>query len=535
MRSQQNGKNRLASADQGLARAKPAARNMLPSLPEGDHELLLPYNPGRGLLRKNAATRSEYKALGRLETLKKSWKYILLLLIWMYFLFSVGRISLPLEWACIALSYVFAFVKWIPYGLAPTNLQFGAQGLRLHWLYPYVGLISSPWICWDDVRYVAMAVDGHIDIELDRTKTSNGGKNVLLGLICGASQGVSRKTNSSKFRLRVEGLAHQTDVPPLLKVFRTYLGDRCDVSLAQWHAKQMGGSESFTRLWLDKLDDRHANSAVGSLQSGDVLLDGEYKILEQIGAGGQALIYRAERHTEGKSPEIVVLKEFFLPVRGGREIKERALKNVEHEASLLKSLSHGHIVKFIDAFACGSKAYLATELIGGRSLRSHVESSGPVTESQCVAMAIQVCDILEYLHGQVPPVVHRDMTPDNLMVDENGKIVIIDFNVAERLEADCTRSVVGKQSYISPEQFRGNPSIQSDIYSFGGVLFWLLTAEDPEPISMSHPRSLKPSLSESIDRIVARATTISADDRYKNANELRADLIAIKEELNVRI
>lgn len=140
-----------------------------------------------------------------------------------------------------------------------------------------------------------------------------------------------------------------------------------------------------------------------------------------------------------------------------------------------------------------------------------------------------MCSILVYLHSQSPPVLHRDFTPDNLILGEDGTIVLIDFNVAEQREGFETSTVVGKHSYIPPEQFRGKATTQSDIYSMGCVIYFLLTGNDPEPISISHPKIQVEHLSENIDDFVAKATNPDSNQRFLSIDEmLNSDLFLDK-------
>jgi serine/threonine-protein kinase len=124
--------------------------------------------------------------------------------------------------------------------------------------------------------------------------------------------------------------------------------------------------------------------------------------------------------------------------------------------------------------------------------------------------------------------VHRDFTPHNLLLPPSGQLKLIDFNAALHAyrkpgEKD---DVIGKPYYIPPEQFRGRATIQSDIYALGATLYFLLTGEEPNPISESHPKQIKPDLSDAIDRIVGRATRLNVAARYQDADELLADLLA---------
>jgi serine/threonine-protein kinase len=121
-------------------------------------------------------------------------------------------------------------------------------------------------------------------------------------------------------------------------------------------------------------------------------------------------------------------------------------------------------------------------------------------------------------------VVHRDFTPDNLILQRDGTLKLIDFNVAQQVEATVTGTVVGKHAYLPPEQFRGMPASQSDIYACGATLHFLLTGSDPEPISVSHPAKQVANLSNGIDHIVAHATQLDCDQRYDTVELMAKDL-----------
>ncbi|MBX9690834.1 MAG: protein kinase, partial [Cyanobacteria bacterium] len=126
-----------------------------------------------------------------------------------------------------------------------------------------------------------------------------------------------------------------------------------------------------------------------------------------------------------------------------------------------------------------------------------------------------------------PPVIHRDFTPDNLILHKDGTLKLIDFNVAKQVvESTTSGTVVGKHAYLPPEQFRGMPERASDIYAMGATIHYLLCGQDPEPISTSHPKRVNPALSDEINALVERATALDLQKRYKNIHELQADLNA---------
>ena len=220
-----------------------------------------------------------------------------------------------------------------------------------------------------------------------------------------------------------------------------------------------------------------------------------------------------------------VLKEFVLPIRGGSEIKRRAIQNIQREANLLKSFDNQNIVGYRDLFIEGSRAYLVMERIFGETLRRQVEKNGRLPAEQVIGLAGQMCDLLEFLHGSDPPIIHRDFTPENLMVTDDGQLKLIDFNVAQRLESSSTRTVVGKHAYVPPEQFRGKPTAQSDIYALGATLYYLLTGEDPEPITRSD-LSGDVAVPLVLAQIIMKATEPNASERFASASDLKEALSA---------
>ena len=315
----------------------------------------------------------------------------------------------------------------------------------------------------------------------------------------------------------------------------------------------------FTELWLKYFSTPAEREKTGLLIP-DMSLDcGRYKIIGTVGGGGQGTAYLAEEQPEVKhkimteagkcsegvehivaaiepvsSPSAlthnpqVVLKEYVLPLHRGQLTAERTAEKLKSEAAILGALKHPQIVRLLDAFIEDYRGYLVLEYVRGESLKAMVDQLGPQPEAMVVEWAIQTCQILNYLHTLTPPVVHRDITPDNLMLEENGSIKLVDFNVACLVDSTSTSTVVGKHAYIPAEQFRGKPSAQSDLYSLGGTMYYLLTGQEPEPITQSHPRSFNESVSVELDVIVAKATENSLSRRYLSASEMCQELEMIR-------
>lgn len=279
----------------------------------------------------------------------------------------------------------------------------------------------------------------------------------------------------------------------------------------------------YTEIWFDVLTSGKVEHSQ-SIEEGSYLRKGAFKIKQRIGSGGQAVAYLAETTNQN---ELVVLKEFQLVPGESLDVLMESARAFENESKLLGQLSHDQIVKLKDMFYENSRVYLVLEHVEGNSLRQLVECNGAIDEAQVRNLALQMCEILEYLHAKKPSIIHRDFTPDNLILQPDGKLKLIDFSVAQSGRSVKTGECAGKHSYSPPEQFRAEAVPQSDIYALGATLFYLLVGHDPVPISESNPRSEKQEISEQISRIIQQATQLSLAERYENVSWLKSDLIAL--------
>lgn len=276
---------------------------------------------------------------------------------------------------------------------------------------------------------------------------------------------------------------------------------------------------SFTQLWEEELNSHFAATNFVALSPESKLQNGKIKVIMHMSSGGLSAVYLAERNKQ-----MVVIKESVVPPGSSEANREKARDMFQREASMLMKLSHPQIARVIDHFQENERDYLMLEYIPGVTLREYVRRHGPQTEARVTDWARQIAEILQYLHNQDPPVIHRDLTPDNLMITPSGKIVLIDFGAANQFLGTATGTIVGKQFYISPEQFRGKAEPASDIYSLGGTLHYLLTGIEPEALSVSHPKQLRESLSEDIDALIAKCTATNVSNRIKSADEFLQSL-----------
>lgn len=331
------------------------------------------------------------------------------------------------------------------------------------------------------------------------------------------------ETNYEGNAIKWKHVCDSVDPIELLSAIRHYAPNaRLDFSLLE---DRKVSNASYTKLWFKYHTIASDRRRTTELQAGDSLQDGRYAVAGRIGSGGQGTAYLAVDENDDSQSE-VVLKEYILPLHRGDTAFSAQAEKLDAEALLLSGIDHPQIVKLKNYFVEDYRGYLVLEYVEGKTLKEIVESEGPQPESIVRNIAMQACEILSYLHSLSPPVVHRDVTPDNFIMQVDGCIKLVDFNVAHQLESERTATIVGKQRYIPPEQFRGRPTIQSDLYALGCTLHFLLTAQEPEPISISHPREIKSTVSEALDAVVAKCTAIDIKLRFENISEVSKALIS---------
>lgn len=278
---------------------------------------------------------------------------------------------------------------------------------------------------------------------------------------------------------------------------------------------------SFTELWLQCLESAPSESSFEPLAIGAMVGEARYRVVRKLATGGQGSAYVAMDESEQKE---IVLKEYLLPVHAAQETKRQARESFKQEAELLASLSHPQIVRLQDYFIEGDRGFLVLELIDGESLDALVKRQGPFAANQIMYVLLQMCDILEYLHGQAPPVMHLDFTPQNLLLTQNKTIKLIDFTIARISGQDEKAAPAGKLAYMPPEQFRGLPTLQSDIYALGGTIYFLLTGEEPEALRQLDLRTRMPDIPDRLLQVVFKSTAQNEAERYADIRELRNDI-----------
>ena len=261
------------------------------------------------------------------------------------------------------------------------------------------------------------------------------------------------------------------------------------------------------------------------------LLDDRYEILEVIGTGGMAVVYKALDHRLNRQVAIKILKDEFS---GDDEFRRR----FRAEGEAVAMLSHPNIVQVYDVSSSDTANYLVMELINGISLKQYMEVKGVLNWKETLHFAMQIAKGLEHAHSR--GIVHRDIKPHNVMVLKDGSVKVMDFGIARVMSKSntLTKEALGSVHYISPEQAKGGyTDSRSDIYSLSVVMYEMMTGrppfdgESPVAVAIQHinggapkPSTLNPNIPVGLEQIILKGMALEPKDRYASATEMIQDM-----------
>ncbi len=262
------------------------------------------------------------------------------------------------------------------------------------------------------------------------------------------------------------------------------------------------------------------------------IFGGRYEVIEKIGAGGMAIVYKAKDLLLNRVVTIKMLRDQFVT-------DEDFIRRFRREAQSAASLSHPNIVSIYDVGKDGDMEYIVMEYIEGRNLKEIIREYAPLSMEQALHLARQLGEALRHAHQH--HIIHRDIKPQNILITEDGRVKVTDFGIARAVSSATvthTGDIIGSVHYLSPEQAKGVLSNeQSDIYSLGIILYELLTGkvpydgETPIAIALKHlqeqplpPSKINPRIAPELEVVVMRCIAKSPEARYASVIDLLEDL-----------
>lgn len=254
------------------------------------------------------------------------------------------------------------------------------------------------------------------------------------------------------------------------------------------------------------------------------VLNNRYRVLRVLGCGGMGAVYLAED---------IALYGRKVAIKENLDTSHEGKRQFETEARILSTLSHPNLPRVFDFFTSGGKQYVVMDYIAGEDLLKLVERNGPQELEEALKWFWQVCDAVEYLHSQSPPVIHRDIKPSNIKIQPDGRAILVDFGIA-KFYRPGQKTAVGAQAVtpgFSPiEQYgKGITDQRSDVYSLAATFYFALTGVvPPEAIErLTHNKqlvpmsSINPDVTEPIERAVEKALRLHPSERYSSVREFR--------------
>ena len=243
-------------------------------------------------------------------------------------------------------------------------------------------------------------------------------------------------------------------------------------------------------------------------------------------------VYRARDQHFPTVVKLVAVKEMINRAPDPL-VRKTIVQNFEREANILATLNHPSIPRIYDYFSDGNRSYLTLEFIHGKDLEAVInETAGFLTEERVLGWAIELCDVLQFLHNHKPdPIIFRDMKPSNVMVNSQDRIVLVDFGIAKPFQVGQKGTMIGTEGYSPPEQYRGEAGPIADIYALGATIHHALSRRDPRlepPFSFGERplRKINPAVSMELEAVVNTALQYNPEDRFQSVESMKDALVA---------
>ncbi|MCC2685835.1 MAG: serine/threonine protein kinase, partial [Paenibacillaceae bacterium] len=261
-------------------------------------------------------------------------------------------------------------------------------------------------------------------------------------------------------------------------------------------------------------------------------LGDRYEILERIGGGGMAIVYKGHDVLLNRKVAVKVLRDQYVH-------DDEFIRRFQREAQAAASLSHPNIVSIYDVGKENDVHYIVMEYVEGTTLNEVIKEKAPMQVEEAIHFTSQICDALDHAHSN--QIVHRDIKPHNILIGKNGRVKVTDFGIARATTSSTitqTGSVVGSVHYFSPEHAKGvSAGAKSDLYSLGIVLYQMLTGrlpflgESPISVALKHlqenveePRKVNSLIPQSVENIILKSMRKNPDERYSSAKQMQRDL-----------
>lgn len=275
----------------------------------------------------------------------------------------------------------------------------------------------------------------------------------------------------------------------------------------------------------------------------ETVFNGRYKIIEKVGGGGMADVYKAEDQVLGRTVALKILHKQFASDEG-------FLERFRREAQAAAKLTHPNIVSIYDVGEEGGVHFIVMEFVHGMTLKKLIQKDAPMSTEKVVHVSMQIAKAMEFAHEH--EIIHRDIKPQNVIITDNGEIKVTDFGIARAGATSTmtrTGAVMGTAHYISPEQAQGNiVGPTTDIYSLGVVMYEMATGElpfrgeNPVSVALKHindtpmpPRSVFGDIPISLEAVIIKSMAKNPNERYRSAEAVRDDLKRVIEGLPVKM